>query len=314
MASKPDILDTSIDARQAKEWGEFLRLMGWDIQRIGKIGIYIRKVPFLNHSVIKIQHPIGPIPFKKLDAIAKKYKSVYSVIEPHPYGYKEKEYKKHGYMKSKFRFAHTATMKIDLRPALDAIFRSFSQNARRNIKKAQQKPIKIKAIFLKDEKDDVWFAEFYRLLKNLGKMKKFYVPSYGEFFKKATAFKKNSFLLFALDSDNNDEPIAVVWYGFYDKVISYFQTGIVTRGYDVLANYLLVWEGIKIAKDLKLQLLDFESVYDPRYPRVTKRWKNYTEFKSRFHGRFVEYPPAWIKFYNIFFKLAYLVSTPLARD
>src|SRR5260370_39271191 len=110
------------------------------------------------------------------------------------------------------------------------------------------------------------------------------------------AFKDTSILLFAYEKGGSD-PIGAIWMAYYDNVISYFQTGITEKGYNLLANYLLVWEGLKLAKKLKLDVFDFETVYDPRYAKDHVRWKGYTEFKKRFHGTVVEYPPSWIKLY-----------------
>ncbi|OGH19388.1 MAG: hypothetical protein A3F31_03285 [Candidatus Levybacteria bacterium RIFCSPHIGHO2_12_FULL_38_12] len=310
--AKNNVLLSALDGRQFLQWGEFLKKLGWDVEVIDGRQIYIRRVPLLNHSVIKIQHAVGPMPFAKIDKIAKKYNCVYIVIEPHAYKFNKQDYLKNGYQESFFRFAHTATRRINIASFETEIFKSFSENARRNIKKAKEMGVIVKPVFFKDEKDDSEFRMFYKLLKNLSKMKKFYVPSYDEFHKKWVSFKDNSFLLFGLDPKDK-KPVAVVWYGFYKPVISYFQTGINNRGYDLLANYLLVWEGILLGKKLGMKVFDFESVYDPRYPNVNKRWKNYTEFKTRFHGEYLEYPPAYIKFYSPIFKLMYTFSTLFAK-
>lgn len=306
------LLFSAIDGRQFPAWGDFLKKLGWNVEQIDGRQIYIRRVPILNHSVIKIQHALGPMPFAKIDKIAKKYNCVYIVIEPHAYKFNKQDYIKNGYEESFFRFAHTVTRRIDISLSKEEIFKSFSENARRNIKKAMKMGVIVKPIFFTDQKDDSEFKKFYSLLKNLAKMKKFYVPSYDEFHKKMVSFTNNSFLLFAYDPKDKRE-VAVVWYGFNKPVISYFQTGIVKRGYELLANYLLVWEGILIGKKLGMKVFDFESVYDPRYPHINKRWKNYTEFKSRFHGEYLEYPPAFIKFYSPVFKLMYILSTLFAK-
>ncbi len=296
------------DARQTKQWGNYLSQIGWDIENIGNLQIFIRKIPLINCSVIKIQHPKGPIPFQKINDIAKKYHALLVLIEPDQVGYKETDYIKFKYQKSKLRFVHTSTIKIDLSRSKKTLWQSFSENARRNIRKSQNNNLIVKKVFLKKEKDDQQFKNFYHLLKNLSKVKNFYIPGYDEYFKKMTAFKDTSILLFGY-LPKDPQPIAVVWYAYYGKTISYFQTGITDAGYKVFANYLLVWEGLKLAKKLKLKVFDFEATYDPRYPKDHKSWKNFTEFKKRFHGQVVEYPQVWIKFYNPIFKYIYTFST-----
>ncbi len=148
------------------------------------------------------------------------------------------------------------------------------------------------------------------MMKHLGKKRGFYVPPYEEYRKKVEAFKETSFFLFAY---HNNKPVAVVWYATFQEVLVYLQTGIVQKGYDLFANYLLVWEGLKIGQKLKRKVFDFETIYDDRYPKEHVKWKGYTEFKRRFHGIEVNYPPSYIKFYNPVIKFIYLISNLITR-
>ena len=299
----PSLVHSAVDARQTPQWGEYLKGIGWKVEIVGKTQLFILRIPLFNVSFIKVQHPTGPLPFKKIDQVAKKNKAAWVLIEPHELGYNEKDFTANGYIKSKVMYTHTSTIKIDLTKNEKELFKSFSENARRNIKKAQKENLEVKAIFMKDKKNWHYFEEFYSLLKSLTKIKKFYVPSHSEYVKKMTAFKDTSILMFAYE---NGTPICVVWLAYFDNVIAYFQTGITQRGYDTLANYLLVWEGLKLAKRLKLKVFDFESIFDERYPKNLPEKKKYTGFKKRFHGEIILYPPSWIKTYTFFGKLLYL--------
>lgn len=299
---------SALDARQTPEWGEYLTGIGWKYKKIDNTFVFIRPLNFLPLSVIKIQHPIGPLPFSKIDDLARQNKALLAVIEPHIYNYDEQAFMQNGYTKSVLRYAHTATIKMDVKSTETELFKKFSENAKRNIKKSQNYNLHVKSIFYKNEKTEKEFKAFYNLLVNLRTMKKFKTPDYNEYLKKITAFKKSSVLLFAYEK-NNPDPIAAVWYVYFNNVISYFQTGITDKGYDVLANYLLVWEGLKLAKKLKLDVFDFETIYDPRYPTDHTGWKGYTVFKKKFHGTEIEYPPSWIKLYNPVFKAFYLCTS-----
>ena len=296
----------AIDARQTKGWGEYLKFLNWKIEWVGKTQIFIRKFALLNLSFIKIQHPIGPLPFKKIDQIARKNKAAWALVEPHNSGYSEEEMVKNGYKKSKMMLSHTATIKIDLKRGEKDLFNSFSENARRNIRKSQKQNLEVRKVEMKLEKNWQYFDIFYSLLKNLGKMKKFYVPSYQEYESKMRAFKDGSTLLFAYDGET---PICVIWFATYDNVIAYFQTGITTRGYETLANYLLLWEGLKMGQKKGLDVFDFESIFDERYPKYLPQKKRYTDFKKRFHGEIVLYPEPWIKTYSALGKLLYIWMT-----
>lgn len=301
-------VQNAIDARQAPEWGDYLKKIGWDIEDINGTLIFIHRTPLIKRSVIKIQHPIGPLPFNEIEKIAKKYNALFTLIEPHTLGYDEKAFLKNGYRKSYMQFAHTATTKIDLQCTENELFATFSENAKRNIRKSQKNNLEIKEVWFKDDKDDYYFKKYYSLLMLLSKKKKFYSPSFDEYHKKMTAFKKSSVLLFAYER-GQDEPLAVVWYASYGSVMTYMQTGITQKGYDLLANYLLVWEGLKLAKRQKIKIFDFESIHDPRFPKENKGWMGYSEFKKRFHGEIIEYPPTWIKFYSRAFKWFYICTS-----
>lgn len=305
-----DPLYSAIDARQTPEWGHYMSKIGWISESIDNTHILIRPLKPFPWSMVKISHPVGPIPFAHIDKLAKKYHAFAVIIEPHIYKYDENSFKSNHYRVSAWRYAHTATIKINTAIAENDLFASFSENARRNIRKAEKLNLAVEIIALKNEHTDLHVKRFYSLLESLHQMKKFDIFSYEEYSKKINAFKETSYLLFAY-SKNNKDPIGAVWIAHYQHVMSYLQTGITQEGYNMSANYLLVWEALKLAQKFKLDVFDFESIYDPRYPSDHVRWKGYTEFKKRFHGRLIEYPTSWIKLYNPFFKLLYLCFTTL---
>lgn len=311
-------IENAFDFRQSPYWGKYMKALGWHVEIINGVQIYIRTLPF-GSSLIKIQHPIGKMPYKKIDLIAKNYRAISVTIEPHIYLYVEKEFIHHGYQISSMHHAPTATRKIKIDTQLVTILSAFSENAKRNIKKAEKNNLILKTVMAKDDPKNEYFEKFFKLQKNLTDMKKFYAPGYDESKKKYSALKKGSFFVFAYEKKDsigrfassrmtNAEPVAGVWYGYDTNVVTYLQTGITQKGYDLLANYLLVLEGLKVGKKLGCTVFDFESIYDKRYPREAKRWKGYSEFKSRFHGEEVYYPPSWIKIYNPFFKWFYKLS------
>lgn len=294
-----DYLISSTDIRQSPSWAKYMESIGWNVVKIDSTYVYIKKIKYLNRSMIKIQHA-KKINFKDIEKITKKYNPLFIVMEPHVFGFKEYDYLKNGFKKSKLRFAPSSTIKIDLKKNSKEVFKSFSENARRNIKKAQGNNLEIKIIDLKKDKDFNSFDNYFSLLQELTKKKGFFAPGREESFKKMKAFKDNSVLFFAYENNN---PIAVVWFGYFDNVITYMQTGINERGYKLLANYLLVWEGILWAQKKRFKIFDFESIYDSRNPHENKKWLGFSEFKKRFHGEIVEYPSSYSKYYNFIFKL-----------
>jgi hypothetical protein len=53
-------------------------------------------------------------------------------------------------------------------------------------------------------------------------------------------------------------------------------------GKQLFAPTRVVWEAIKESKRRKLQIFDFEGVWDERYPNLNKGWKGFTRFKEGF--------------------------------
>lgn len=301
-----------MDIRQWPHHGDYLAKLGWKIENVSGRQIFIRPIPFLHCSAIKIQRPKNPLPFAEIDKLAYKYRALFVIIEPDLEGFNSQEIQNHGYEPSQLSFAHTSTVLLDLNQSQKELLSSFSENARRNIKKAQKNNLEVKIINLKNTPSDADFKQFFKLLTNLTKIKKFYIPGYDEFYKRMIAFKDSSTLLFA-HQKNNPLPIAVVWLGHFKETAVYMQTGITEDGYKTLANYLLVWEALKYAQSMGCKLFDFEGIFDPRFPKERKKWIHFSEFKKRFHGQIMEYPGPWIKCYNPVFKLFYLCSKILPK-
>ncbi len=299
----------ALDARQTSNWAQYMESIGWIAKKVNNTYIYVREIKPFKHSLVKIQHAKEQPDFQKIDEIAKEHNALFVILEPYNIEYNEELLKSNGFIKSKLKSAFTSTVLIDLKATEENILASFSENARRNIKKAIANKLRVEHIFTNEQKTDTsQFEKFYALYKELGKTKGFYVLPYSECLKKLQAFQNNSILSFAYEPDN-PQPIAVVWYLYFDNTLVYNHTGITQRGYDLQANSLLVWEGIKQGKKLGMKVFDFESVYDPRYPSENKKWLGYSEFKKRFHGETIFYPRAWIKIYNLPYKIIYLCST-----
>ncbi len=294
-----DPVQNPFDIRQSPNWANYMKSIGWEVEKIGISFAFIKKIPLLNHSIIKIQHPHQNLNLNLLDLLAKKHKSLAIIVEPHNAFFKESDFLKNGYQKSSWLYAHTLASKINLQKTNKQLFTNFSENARRNIKKAQKNNIKIQIIKTPTIKD---LEIFLALFKNLAKNKNFFIPSDSEMQKKFINFKQNSYFAFA-SIDN--QIIAALWLGHYKKVLTYMHTGIKDSGYSSFANYLLVWQSLLFGKKQGFEVFDFEALYDDRF-KQRKAWQNFTDFKKRFHGQLIYYPPPQIKFYNILFKYLYL--------
>lgn len=78
-----------------------------------------------------------------------------------------------------------------------------------------------------------------------------------------------------------------------DTTAYYYYAFTSKQGRKKLAQYLLVWEAIKIGKRKGCKVFDFEGIYDHRFP--IKNWQGFSHFKKSFGGREVDYPGCFVK-------------------
>ena len=175
-----------------------------------------------------------------------------------------------------------------------------------------------------------YLKTFYNLLKTTGRSKHFYTPKWQDLKLKAECFNKKAWLVLAyhrrLPADLLAEASAEVGspepegkesdsgkFGLsslagcllltHDRVAYYHHAANSPEGRKLLAGYLVLWEAIKLAKSLGCHTFDFEGIYDERFPKATRDWKGFTNFKKKFGGKEVEFPHPLIKYYSLPFKL-----------
>jgi lipid II:glycine glycyltransferase (peptidoglycan interpeptide bridge formation enzyme) len=113
-----------------------------------------------------------------------------------------------------------------------------------------------------------------------------YVPPRTQLLALKKSFGDNC--LFLTAQDNSAGAIFLVG----DGLAYYWQAFTNNAGRKSLAQYKIVWEGIKWAKKKGAKIFDFEGIYDGRFPN--KSWRGFTHFKKSFGGEMVEYPGAYI--------------------
>ena len=70
-----------IDLRQTKNYARYMELLGWDVEKILSVYIYIKKIPLFG-SVIKVQRPHEYFPIRAIIHLAKEKKGRVAYIEP----------------------------------------------------------------------------------------------------------------------------------------------------------------------------------------------------------------------------------------
>jgi len=268
------------DIRQTPQYANYLKKIGWIVERPAEINYFIKKVPVLG-SVIKVQRP-EEIRISKIRELAKKYRAFQIIIEPKTV-LDAKFLTSVGFRLSKSPYLPTKTLQIDLTRSKEKIFKSFKKDARYALKKTESLGIgEIKSI-----------EDFRSAWKNSVGLKR-YVPPLSHLISLKQSFKSACvYLVYFDDSNHRSEIIGGSIFLQADGIAYYWQAFTNKRGRETLAQYSIVWEGILWAKGRGAKVFDFEGIYDERFPN--KSWQGFTHFKKSFRGYEVIYSGCFVK-------------------
>jgi len=284
----PESFEIEEDLRQSVEYGRYMEGIGWKTVKIlnskfeapnkhqvqnNKFQIFLRRLGPV--CIAKLQRTKGEFPMEKIEIILKEYRVMMAKLEPE--GGRLEEYKKYKYRLSGWPLLGTKTLRVNLRPAEEEIFKSFKKDARYELRKIESRKWTI-------EKD--YFNKFYGIWKMSAKRKNLWVPGEKEYKNLVTSFGKNVFCL-------TIEDLAGALVLVHKKTAFYYYAGSTREGMKLDLPYLIVWEAMKEAKKRGCILWDFEGIYDGRWPN--KDWQGFSHFKKSFGGKEIEFPGSFEK-------------------
>lgn len=276
-----------VDIRQSVNYGNYLKSLGWIVERINNTNYFIRRFPIVG-GLLKIQRP-EKIDLDIIDKLCRKYRIFQIIIEPklsvdfatvHDFLFRG------GYKLSKSPFLPTKTLQIDLSQNQVAIFNHLKKDARAAVKRGQVNSIKHYSTSDEITKwRDAWrtsvkITRFVPSTKQLLNLHKSFSDNYSIFL--ASHNISGSIMGGALFTRSSHD-IAYYWYGFTNK-----------EGRTSLSQYSLLYQGILWAKRMGCKFFDFEGIYDERFPNSS--WLGFTHFKRSFGGYEVLYPGCYTKF------------------
>lgn len=264
------------DIRQSKEYARYLSRIGWNVEKIDKVSVFVKKFPLIG-SVLKIQRPGQNMDFQKIGKIAQKHRVFQIIIEPINET-QSAECKANGFKLSKSPYLPTKTLQIDLKQRKEKIFTDFEKDCRSAIKKNNR--LNIRKYELGDLND---FRNYWKGAVGI----KRYVPPLQHLIELKKAFRKNSLFVTSEKSDSgaiflNSGDVSYYWQAFTNK-----------DGRKKLYQYKIVWEGILWSKKNKAKIFDFEGIYDKRFPNGS--WLGFSHFKKSFGGKEISYPGCFVK-------------------
>jgi peptidoglycan pentaglycine glycine transferase (the first glycine) len=267
------------DLRQTKEYSKYMHSLGWSVEYVNDIQIYLRKILF--GKVMKMQRPksLSKKVIELIELTAKKNKVFQIIIEPTSKA-DSKLLMANGY-KQTHPFVPSKTIQIAVTNSEKKLLEEMSQKTRYNIKIAGRNGIRVTA------SDNIEaFVEFWN--KCAIERKNF--PQTKEILSLYNAFKNKTLILFAF---KNKVLLSAVLVIIAHKKAYYMYAASSKTGKQLFAPTLLVWEALILAKTAGAEIFDFEGIYDSRFPLPS--WRGFTKFKQGFGGKEVEYPGAFTK-------------------
>ncbi len=271
------------DIRQTREWGKYLQSCNWIVEKVGGVNVFIKKVPLTPFSMMKIQRFHGKLDFIDLKKVKRKYKIVYTVVEPavlQRAGGSELSYtslrtaesSEPSFAINRNPFLPTKSIVIDLTRSKKQLWNDLSSNAKRIL---NNKNI-VQTTKIRNRK------KFYKAWKGASKT---WVMSEKSFKKLLNAYGKKASLWV---SESKGELLSGILLLESKDMANYFQTWTSEEGRKKGAHYHLVWKVILECKKKGLKWFDFEGILDERWPQ--KKWAGFSEFKKKFGGKVVSYP------------------------
>ena len=280
---------------QSWNWGEFQKMMG---NKIWRLGIYNKeelssvalavKVRAKRGTFLMLQHclSISEILLSKLKEIAKKENCSFIRVAPLIEKSKEniKLFKDLGFHDSPMHAnAYEASLKLDLTPSEERLLKSMRKTTRYLIRKAE-KNSDIEIFQSQNQKDlDI----FYQIHQEVVRSQKF-TPFSLEYLKK-------EFLAFLADNQVSlffgkyqGKIIASAFVIFWSNIGFYHHAALLPQYHKIPIAPLILWEAIKEAKKRGCQVFDFWGYVDP-FLNPTHPWAGPTFFKMGFGGKAYQY-------------------------
>ena len=279
-----------------------------------QIQITIHPVPKTKLTVGYV--PKGWLPSKEqkliLEKIAKKHNCIFIKLEPKV----EKEkvnkrkwqfLKRNSFVKgrplfTKFNFV------LDIRPSEEELLKSFKSKTRYNIRLAQRKGVKVEV-----DNSDQAFESYLQLMRETTQRQGFYAHN-EEYHREMWDVFKSDYkegLRADLLVAKYKGKIITAWMLFQFGETMYYPYGASTREYkEVMANNLVMWEAIRLAKKRGCHYFDMWGSLGPN-PNKKNPWYGFHRFKSGYKPRLVEYMgtydlvirPGWYKLFRVVEKL-----------
>ncbi|MDO8488235.1 MAG: peptidoglycan bridge formation glycyltransferase FemA/FemB family protein [bacterium] len=264
------------DLRQSTPYAKYMQEIGWRIESVKNVSIFIRPLGILG-AIAKIQRAPLPLPWGKIDPILKKHRVWMTKLEP--WDVKLANLKSKGFRQDRWPLLATKTQRINLSVSLPGIKSGFKKDARYSLRKSE-------GLHLSSERNN--FPKFYSIWTKANRVKKLWTPPRHQFDSLIKAFGSNCFCITVKESAG---ALVLV----HQKIAYYYYAASLPEAKRLSLPYFVVWNLIKEAKKQGCVTWDWEGIFDLRWP--TKSWKGFTHFKKSFGGEEISFPGSFTRWF-----------------
>lgn len=276
---------------QAWEWGEFREKTGVKVVREAGVQITIHKIPYTpwNVGYAPKTGMITEEQAKILKKIAKENNCIFIKCEPkvevQDASREMLDARKLGFVEGRSLFTKYNFV-LDVTLGEEQLLSSFKQKTRYNIRVAEKRGVTVEIDNSKEA-----FERYLSLTQETTNRQGFYAHS-SNYHKKMWDTLHPSGIAHLLVAKFEGQ-IITTWVLFKFGDTLYYPYGASTREHrEVMANNLVMWEAIKLAKSWGLKYLDMWGALGPE-PDTTDPWYGFHTFKSGYGARHVEYIGTW---------------------
>jgi len=284
---------------QSWAWGKARKKMGLKILRLGEfkgnqlINVYtitFHKIPFISYLIGYL--PRSVVPSQKITDFlfqyGKKNKIIFIKIEPYfnksqilnsKFQIKNKKYK---IEKSPHPLFPDWTQILDITLSEEELLKNMHPKTRYNIRLAQKK-----GVIIKEESNIKGFEIFSKLYFETCRRQGYFGHDL-KYHQIVWESLKNK-IAHILIAYYQNEPLAAYQIWIYKNVAYYTYGGSSIKYRNLMGNNLLMWEAIKLAKNLGAKKFDMWGSLPPSYSS-NHPWAGFTRFKQGYGGKFIKMP------------------------
>ncbi len=271
-----------MEIQQSSTYAGYIRSLGWVVEKVDGVFIYIKPFPIIG-GLAKIQRAdTFPSPDALL-SVLRTHGVRNLAVEPDA-SVDQTEFdtwirtmRKSVTINTDY-FLPTKTLRVDLTPTGETIFKKFSEAKRRAVRRAEKNHVRVRV------SDDI--DTFIRLKNRSAGFLGFITTAGVRKLWNALPGKNKCVLL----ADLGDTYVAGILLIFWNNVAYYWIAGATRQGKKLFAPTYLVWEALRESKRRNMKCLDFVGVWDERIPEKNHEWKGFTKFKEGFGGTPLYYP------------------------